>query len=126
MTDWERIKEFYRRYFGIEGWVVELYANLDLLQLCASGASNKSILNFCDIEEDDLVEILMNTFQFPGWSDDLPCNPYKLYNDLEGNYREFYKELKACNVFELRTIKNVFTMCKAMKEIEERIQDEWI
>jgi hypothetical protein len=126
MTDWEYVKDFYKEHFGIEGWVVELYANLDILTLCASGASNKTITEVCDIELDDLVEILMHTFKFPGWYADLPINPYKLYSDLDGDYDKFFAEAKISNVFELRIIPDVYSICKTLKELEERIADEWI
>lgn len=126
MTDWEYVKEFYKQHFGIEGWVVELYANLDILTLCASGASNESIMNVCDIELDDLVEVLMNTFKFPGWKVDLPINPYKLYTSLEGDYDSFYKEIQQTNLFGFHAIEDLYSICKTMKELEERIVNEWI
>ena len=126
MTNWEYVKDFYKEHFGIDGWIVELYANLDMLQLCASGASNETIISVCDIELDDLVEILMNTFQFPGWNIDLPINPYKLYLDVGQDYIQFSKELRVSNVFELKAIDEVFELCRTMSEIEERITDEWI
>ena len=128
MTEWEYVKEFYKQHFGIEGWVVELYANMDILTLCASGASNKTITEVCDIELDDLVEVLMNTFKFPGWAVDLPCNPYKIYLESLDN---FPKEAVLCFVgFKEIDVETVITqayrVCKTMKEIEERIADEWI
>jgi hypothetical protein len=126
MTSWDYIKNFYKQSFGIEGWIVELCANLDVLILCASGASNKSISELCQVDLDDIVEILMNTFKFAGWYTDLPVNPYKLYTDLNGDYDKFYIELKNSNVFELSYIEDIYSMCKTMKEIEERITDEWI
>lgn len=126
MTSWEYVKEFYRRYFGIEDWVIELYANMDILRLFVSGASNKTIENLCQMDLDDIAEILMNTFQYPGWKTDLPVNPYKLYSDVSGNYKLFYRYMRETNVFELRFIKYVYVMCKTMYELEERIADEWI
>lgn len=126
MTNWEYVKEFYKTHFGIDEWVIELYANLDILQLCASGASNKSIVEFCDLEEDDVVEILMNTFKFPGWKIDLPINPYKVFSNVGESEEAFHKEIKDSNIFELKTITDVYKLCKTMKDIEERIADEWI
>ena len=136
MTNWEYVKEFYKQCFGIDGWVVELYANLDILQLCVSGASNKSICKFTDLDLEDIVEILITTFHFSGWQEDLPVNPYKLYIELVG-LPEFEMKVKfisemtrALNGYKIPEqpdiIYNCLVICKTMKEIEERIQDEWI
>lgn len=135
MTGWDYVKSFYREHFGIEEWVVELYANLDILQLCASGAGNKSIAAYCDMDLDDIVEILMNTFKFPGWSEDLPVNPYRIFLDCEklDNLAEgrFISEMNAallhCKDSERgHIIYKSYWTCRTMKEIEERIADEWI
>ena len=126
MTSWDYVKEFYKTYFGIDGWVVELYANIDILRLFVSGASNDSIGNICQADQDEIVEILTNTFQYPGWKVDLPINPYKLYTDVSGDYELFYKYMRESNVFELIFIREVYAMCKTMYDLEERITDEWI
>lgn len=138
MTNWDYVKDFYKTCFGIDEWVVELYANLDILQLCASGASNNSICKFTDMDLDDVVEIILTTFGFPGWKEDLPVNPYKLYQELENLYgsefteRQFILTLMKTDLYtffkepEVLDYAMLFRICKTMKEIEERIQDEWI
>ncbi len=124
--DWVHVKDFYKQCFGIDGWVVELYAVLDILNLCASGASNESIVKFSDLDLEDVVEILMTTFHFPGWKEDLPVNPYKLFLDTNGDFDEFNKAMVGITAFEFDPIINLYQICKTMKEIEERIADEWI
>ena len=138
MTDWECVKDFYKTNFGIESWVVELYANLEILQLCASGASSESISVFCDLDLDDVVEILMNTFFFPGWKVDLSVNPYKIYNEVESEYgfeftqMIFIGELMKTDLHrsfqypEALDYAQMFRICRTLKEIEERIANEWI
>lgn len=133
MTDWDCVKEFYKTTFGIDEWIVELYANLDILQLCASGASNRSIAKFTDLDLDDVVEIILTTFNFPGWKEDLPVNPYKLW--LECEPLGINAEVKFASEMEMALshvkdredlIYQGYWISKVMKEIEERIADEWI
>lgn len=126
MNDWEYIKEFYKQHFGIDNWVVEMMANRDILLLCASGASNRTISTFLDISQDEIELVIKESFDFIGWKEDLPVNPYRLYSNVLGSFDEFYKEMKNSNVFELRAIEDVHSICRTMKEIEERIYDEWI
>jgi len=135
--DWNYVKEFYKQTFGIQDWVIELYANLDILQLCASGASNESIVKFSDLDLEDVVEILMNTFNFPGWGEDLPINPYKLYLELcvtvpnESSRAKVFEDLICLTFLTKESLRSldctkVLQLCKTMKEIEERIEHEWI
>lgn len=126
MNDWEYIKEFYKEHFGIDNWVVEMMANRDVLLLCASGASNKTISTFLDISENEVRLVIEEAFDFTGWAVDLPINPYRLYSNVLGDFNEFYKEMKNSNVFELKAIEDVYSLCKTMEEIEERIYNEWI
>ena len=78
-VEWESIKEFYKEHFGMSGWVVEMLANMDILLLCASGSSNETISNLLDIPVDEILLVIKEVFNFPGWERDLPINPYKLY-----------------------------------------------
>lgn len=137
-VNWDYVKDFYKECFGIQGWVVELYANLDILQLCASGASNTSIVNFSDLDLEDVVEVLLTTFKFKGWEQDLPVNPYKIYNELfiklgdegrqylEGTFKYSLKNTLGLYPQSPQDVDVIYEICKTMKEIEERIQNEWI
>lgn len=125
VASWEYIKDFYQNEFGIEDWVVELYANLDVLLLCASGASNESISKFTEIPLEEVKEIIRKTFMFDGWTVDLGINPYKLYCDVNGDPTSF-KGYITTFFLDNKIKEFIFTICKTMKEIEEKIKDEWI
>lgn len=128
--DWDTVKEFYKESFGIDGWVVEMYANLDILTLCASGASNESISNFLEIPKDEVKKVLKETFEFDGWEEDLPLNPYKLYTD---GIKEYPNHVESRLISEFRKtfqteryIYVAYWICRTLDDIERKIQDEWI
>ena len=133
---WEAIKEFYQREFGIEGWLVEMYANLDILSLCVSGASNDSIVKFLELPMAEVLKVLNDTFDFEGWKKDLPINPYKMYYTYDGDkcsiqhFQDFVLnvtlELGKYSGFEAVKAEKLFYMCETMYDIERKIQDEWI
>lgn len=120
---WDGIKEFYMEHFGISNWVVEMLANLDILTLCASGASNKTISDFLNISEDEIALVIKEVFEFSGWDIDLPINPYKSYketSDIDFSTLYSYPEFKWLEPEILVRI------CDIMSNIEERIYDEWV
>lgn len=138
-TGWEVIKEFYQDKFGIDGWVIEMYANLDILILCASGASNRTIESFLEIPLDEIKKVIQDVFGFGGWGEDLPINPYKMFCSYNGiissveHFKDFLAYLdseisKFPSLEEFRTVKGeqLFYLCETMYDIERKIQDEWI
>lgn len=134
-TSWETVKDFYKERFGIDGWVVELFANQDTLALCASGASNTTISNFTELPEDEIETIIKQTFHFGGWSNDLPLNPYGYYciimeKDGEVKRGEFTKEISNHLYNDGRfykvNVNKIYYVCKTMYDIDTRIKDEWI
>ena len=132
---WDAIKEFYQREFGIEGWLVEMYANLDILSLCVSGACNDSIVKFLELPMAEVIKVLSDTFEFEGWAKDLPINPYKMFCGYSGEKSsvehfvsftlEVAVELSKHSVWDIKPEK-LFYMCETMYDIERKIQDEWI
>ena len=132
---WEHIKEFYEDKFGIEGWVVEMYANMDILSLCASGASNKTIESFLEIPEGEIVRVIRDAFEIEGWETDLPINPYKMFCSYDGevsslaHLTDFILEVAIeMSKYKLKVIDpaKLFYICEAMYDIERKIADEWI
>jgi hypothetical protein len=127
--NWEVIKDFYKKEFGIENWMVELFANQDILLLCASGASNNTIHTFTEIPLQEVEEVIQNSFKFVGWGGDLPINPFGYYSMImaeqgEVHMSEFMEELKEqcrCDF----DYKQMYLISKTMWEIEKEIEDEW-
>lgn len=133
---WEAVKEFYQKEFGIDAWVVEVYANMDILHLCISGASNSDIEKFLEIPITEIVKVIREAFDFDGWEESLPINPYRLFCGYSGeissvaHFTEFTGEL-AMELSKYKTLEpirpeKVFYMCETMYDIERKIQDEWI
>jgi hypothetical protein len=133
--DWETVKEFYKEHFGLEGWVVEMYANMDILSLCVSGASNESITKFLEIPMPDIMKVLQDTFSFQGWTVDLSFSPYRMFTAYKGIIssvehfisftEEVALELSKNNIHDMKPEK-LFYMCETMYDIERKINDEWI
>lgn len=132
---WDAVKEFYQKEFGIDGWVVEMYANLDILSLCASGACNATIVKFLDVPMNEVAKVLTDTFDFEGWKADLPINPLRLFNLYTGtkssveHFISFTSELAMeFGKYGITDIKpdKLFYICEAYNDIERKIQDEWI
>lgn len=133
---WELVKSFYSDKFGIDKWVVEMYANMDILSLCVSGASNKSIENILEIPIDEVKLIIKDVFEFDGWEKDLPINPYRMFCSYDGeissvvHFNVFVSdvlvELGKYSGFESVKAEKIFYMCETMYNIERKIRDEWI
>lgn len=133
--DWETVKEFYKENFGIDGWVVEVYANLDILTLCVSGSSNESIVKFLEIPIEDVKRVIKETFEFEGWDTDLPINPYKIFesnlgspqDDLAIKFKEDVESaLKPYILFRNLDAIGLYRLCKTLHDLERQIKDEWI
>lgn len=122
-VEWKTIQEFYKEHFGTDMWLIEMLANRDILLLCASGASNTTISTFLDIPVDEIQLVLKEAFEFAGWDVDLPINPYKevqAYGNFDREDLCKYPELKDIDQQEL------YNLCLTMKDIEERLDNEWI
>jgi len=113
-----------------------MYANLDILALCAAGASNETITKFLELSPTEIAQVLTDTFEFQGWDRDLPLNPYRMFTSYTGkrgsveHFAQFVSdisvELRKYTDFESVKPEQVFYMCETYNDIEERIQNEWI
>ena len=127
------VKKFYLDNFGIKPDLVELLADNDILTMCASGSSNKSISDMFDIEESDIEEVLLAIFSFAGWKDDLEINPLYIYNALETEsfasglflFNKFKVWIPAYLDYTQDQIKTMFRLCKRYTSIANRIEREW-
>jgi hypothetical protein len=115
---WEYIKEFYKEHFGTDKWVVEMFANMDILLLCVSGASNTTISSFLNIPIDEIKLVIEEVFEFKGWEVDLDINPYKDYKENLSDFTLMYGDSEIGS--------QLLSICETMSDIEERIDNEWI
>ena len=107
METWNQVKQFYKDKFDLEPNMVELATNFDILKMCATGASNKTIADFLEIDEELVSAVIDKYLEFSGWEFDLPTNPMKLYNAGEVEF----------------TAKNI---CEQFSVLERLLNEKWI
>jgi hypothetical protein len=83
---WDRVKQFYKDKFNIEPALVDIMSEIDVLKLCATGSSNKSISKFLDLDEEFVSETISKRLGLNGWVADLPFNPFRMYKSLGAPY----------------------------------------
>ena len=126
---WDYLKQFYKEKFGMEPGLVDIMADIDILRLCATGASTKSIVSFLNLEPEIVEDVLDKYFGFKGWINDLQINPLAIYKHPDnGGFRtlqEFSNYMTSVYgyVDMLETIYN----CVVVTDMLERLLDEkWI
>lgn len=132
-TVWSNLKEFYKTSFGFPEGLVELVSVMDILLLCVSGSSNKSIADFFGYDEFYVKRVLLEWLNFEGWRDDLILNPYKIYLKMVKNktydildfIEEIFKvtEGRFAPITEVTT--DMFKICQLYKRYEDTIKNEW-
>lgn len=131
MTDndvWEEIKTFYREKFGTAPELVELAPVLDLLRLCASGSSNKSIAKFFNESETGLMELFDAHLGFMGWKQDLSFSPLKLYKELDlPDGQKFVDEVILRHGYKINMdLKNMYESARLVERLERMFNEKWI
>jgi hypothetical protein len=132
-TTWEEIKEYYKYTFRIENELVELMADFDIVLLCATGASNKKIAEFFEVDESDVKSILGNRIKFGGWELDLPLNPYNIYTSMVGKFDSDEKfkvnfkshKLLTSKISDKETIDLIYFVCKSCRNLEFTLELGW-
>ena len=128
---WEAVRQFYQEKFGIQPDTVDLFASNDILVLCTSGCSNKSISNTLDIDEESIQDVIELVFDFPGWEKDLDVNGYSIYsyivNTGNGTFMDFKNEIvHLCPSMKADAVKTLFLICEEYLKISTRLENEWV
>ena len=133
---WNEIKQFYLDSFGISPDLVDLLADNDILVMCASGSSNKSISAHLDIDIRSIKEIIQSVYSFPGWEEDIEFNPLQIFNELLDSGDYLFGDFKSSvtdqiDNFGLEPIRTgglriMFRVCKLYESISERLEKEWV
>lgn len=130
MTDdkaWEEIKTFYREKFGTAPELVELAPVVDLLRLCASGSSNKSIAKFFGETETGLMELFDAHLGFMGWENDLPFSPLKLYKEMGLPAQQEFADAVMLRGFKWSMdIDKMYMSVKLVERLERLFDETWI
>lgn len=128
MTDelWNGIKDFYYEKFGIAPELVEIAPILDLLRLCASGSSNKTIAEFFDEDENYLADMFDAYLGFRGWSTDLKFSPLSLYKELEDKSKDNFVEAAVLKYGRIFGFDEMYNSCKVVEQLERLFNEKWI
>ncbi len=98
---WEEVKRFYKERFGIEPVLVELMSDINILRLCATGASNNAITEFLSLPlEDELFhpvsDVIDKYYGFRGWANNLDYSPLRL---LESGELTDELQIRVCETY---------------------------
>lgn len=121
LETWNQVKQFYKDKFDIEGSMVELATNFDIIKMCATGASNKTIADFLEIDEQLVTNIIDKYLGFVGWEVDLEFSPYKVYKD-----NNFTSNTNLSEFMEKGLIEYTFKMVSTVVELERLLDEKWI
>ncbi len=131
MTDnevWEEVRKFYIEKFGISPELVDIAPILDLLRLCASGSSNKSIAKFFDETEEGLMELFDAHLGFMGWDIDMKFSPLKLYKELDDKSLESFKDavVTKYGYHHPWFIERLYKTASFVDKLERLFDEKWI
>ncbi len=124
---WNQIKQFYKDKFDVEPALVDIMADYDIIKLCATGASNKSIANILKLEPYDVSCIIDKRLGFKGWTNDLKFNPLQTYKNLDTNDFLVYEDYVVTRYgYESGILEMSFSVARIASELERLINEKWI
>jgi hypothetical protein len=129
MTElWNEVKDFYYERFGIAPELVEIAPILDLLRLCASGSSNKTIANFFNETEEGLMELFDAYLGFMGWEKDLSFSPLRVYKELNCGSSDIFTDavVQTYGYKVDQDIKRMYESAKMVEKLERLFDEKWI
>lgn len=125
---YNQIKQFYKEKFGIDAELVDIVSVFDILKLCASGASNKSISCFLDESEILISQIVDAYLGFNGWKEDLFFSPLKLYKDLESPEEVDFVN-KVVEIYGYKwnmDLHRMYESARLAEDMEKLLDEKWV
>jgi hypothetical protein len=123
---WNQVKDFYTQKFGIAPELVDIAPVLDLLRLCASGSSNKTIALFYEENEEWLADMFDAYLGFRGWQNDLKFSPLMYYKQRGfKTEQEFIDEVTMRFGYNPAT-KEMYNACVVVEQLERLFDEKWI
>jgi hypothetical protein len=127
---WNQVKDFYTQKFGTSPELVDIAPVLDLLRLCASGSSNKTIAKFYGESEESLMEIFDAYFGFMGWEKDLSFSPLALYKELKSPDQSTFTDVVIqrydVNTSLSRMFVKMYESSVMVEKLERLFDEKWI
>jgi hypothetical protein len=121
---WLEIRKFYKDEFGIEEALVDVMGDIQILKLCATGASNEAISLFLDIGLTQVMETIMIHVGFSGWDNNLPFNPLLLYKYTMIDRPEI-REMKHLGLSD-EILARAYTVAELVYKLERILDEKWI
>lgn len=119
---WEEIRLFYLQRFDIDPELVDIVADMEILKLCVSGASNDHIADSLELSTVHVSDTIQRYFHFPGWRVDLDINPLSLYRK-NSDYVQMSRSISNLSPEEIRICHGV---CSIYDELEALINEHWV
>lgn len=131
MNSLEALKALYKEKFNIDGPLVDLMSNRDILQLTASGTSFNSVSRFLDIELEEVKLVNRDFFGFDGWDVDLDLNPLAIYTNMTNlhyfTYEVFANEIKTISpYFTDEVLEKMYDVCTKFYTLDKLLEEAWI
>jgi hypothetical protein len=123
---WDQVKDFYIQKFGISPELVDIAPVLDLLRLCASGSSNKTIAIFYGESEEGLCEIFDAYFGFMGWESSLSFSPLQLFKRMGCPSYDLFCDAVVQQFGYKTDIKNMYESARITEQLERLFDEKWI
>lgn len=125
---WNEVRDYYYKRFGIAPELVDIAPVLDILRLCASGSSNKSIAVFLGETEMGISEVIDAYLGFMGWEIDLSFSPLKLYKQLNNPDEETFKNNVVLKHKYLIThdLERMYKAAAMVEKLERLFDEKWI
>lgn len=125
---WEQVNKFYMDKFGATPELIEIATNIDLLQMCARGASNEKIAEILELDEEVVSYIIDKYLGFMGWKTDLSFNPIKLYKELGSPEIAAFVEEVILRHGHLMNydLKNIYMAAFMTDNLERLLDEKWI
>jgi len=124
--NWNAIKDFYYRVFGIEGKYVDLMASYDILLLSASGVCNETIAYVLCVSLEVVREEVKKYFNFTGYSNNLSINPITILREIDVDSLEtFCKHLPKESDYATVEIECMYRVAKLFEGIRNDLEANW-
>jgi len=123
-TWWKNILKIHSNRTDTSERVVNLLAVFEVLRLCVSGVSNKTIADMLSLDDFYVREILLEFLAFNGLKHDLPFSPIRLYKTLQGRYTDFYTHIEyTFPTVEASLYPTLWSLCDVFVSIEKELEN---
>jgi hypothetical protein len=120
---WETVRKYYTEKFDIPPRIVDAIACDELLLLCVSGLTNRSIAYHLDMDIEYVEKVVQEFLKFRGWDYDLDINPFHVYNNHK-EYEDFCETSRIITPLLNKTEMNKsYNLCRKFEKLRKEINE---